>query len=139
MSKITRFGISIYKDLLGDYDKLISRKGYISRSEAIRDLIRDNLVQEEWKDEAKEVLGTVSLVYNHTTRNLPDSLTHIQHHYYKSILSAVHFHIDKENCLEVLILRGRAEAIRNLAGRLFSARGVKHGKITLTTTGKGIE
>jgi CopG family nickel-responsive transcriptional regulator len=139
MAEITRFGTSINSDLLRKFDELILRKGYISRSETIRDLIRERLVQEEWEDEAKEVLGTVSLVYNHTTRELSDLLTRMQHHYYKSIISAVHVHIDEHYCLEVLIMRGNAKEIKNMAERLIGARGVKHGKISLTTTGEGLE
>jgi len=138
MSEITRFGTSINGNLLKKFDELISRKGYISRSEAIRDLIRERLVQEEWEDETKEVLGTVSLVYNHHTRELSDLLTHLQHEHYKSIISAVHIHIDEQNCLEVLIMRGNAKEIRNIAERLIGARGVKHGKISLTTTGESL-
>jgi CopG family nickel-responsive transcriptional regulator len=139
MSEITRFGVSINIDLLRDYDRLIARKGYITRSEAIRDLIRDDLVQDEWEDEGKEIFGTVSLVYNQATRTLSASLNRIQRYYHKSILSAVRFHIDKQNCLEVLIMRGTAMKIKTIAEQLISARGVKHGKISLTTGGKSIE
>jgi CopG family nickel-responsive transcriptional regulator len=139
MAEITRFGTSIDTDLLRKFDELISRRRYISRSEAIRDLIRERLVQEECENEATEVLGTVSLVYDHTTRELSDLLTRMQHQYYKSIVSSIHVHINEHYCLEVLIMRGNAKEIKNMAEYLIGARGVKHGKISLTTTGEGLE
>ena len=124
--------------LLREFDQLISRKGYRNRSEAFRDLIRDNLVQEEWKGGKQETVGTLALVYNHHTRELTRVLTNLQHRYYKTILSTTHVHLDEHNCLEVLILRGKGKDIQNIADRLIGTRGVKHGKLSLTTTGKNL-
>ncbi len=138
MSKILRFGISIESVLLKSFDRLIARKGYHNRSEAIRDLIRDRLVREEWRVGEKEMVGTITLVYDHHTRELPDHLTHLQHNHYKLIISSLHVHMDVHNCLEVLVVKGKANQIRKLADHLIGTRGVKHGKLTLTTEGKSL-
>lgn len=136
--EITRFGVSIDDELLGKFDQLIARKGYTNRSEAIRHLIRDSLVQTEWESTSQETIGTITLVYNNHTRELSDLLTHLQHLHYGSIISTTHIHLDKENCLEVLIVRGQSEEIKKISDLLISARGVKHGRLSLTTTGKNI-
>ena len=134
----TRFGVSIDDELLGKFDQLIARKGYTNRSEAIRHLIRDSLVQTEWESASQETIGTITLVYNKHTRELSDLLTHLQHLHYRSIISTTHIHLDEENCLEVLIVRGQSEEIKKIGDLLISARGVKHGRLSLTTTGKDI-
>jgi len=136
MSEITRFGISIDNGLLKKFDRLIAQKGYTNRSEAIRDLIRDSLVQAEWQEGSRETLGTITIVYNHQTRELSDVLNHLQHRYHKSIISTTHVHVDEHNCLEVLIVRGKGEQIKKISDRLIGTKGVKHGKLSLTTTGK---
>ena len=138
MSEIIRFGISMEDTLLGKFDQLIGRKGYTNRSEAIRDLIRDSLVQAEWEAGSEETLGTITIVYSHHTRELSDVLNHLQHRYYKSIVSTTHIHMDEHNCLEVLIVRGKGEEIKKISDRLIATRGVKHGKLSLTTTGKDL-
>ncbi len=139
MSEITRFGISIDSTLLKSFDQIIAQKGYTNRSEALRDLIRDSLVQAEWQAGSKETIGTISIVYSHTTRELSEVLNHLQHRYYKSIISTTHIHLDEHNCLEVLIVRGQGEEIKKISDRLIGTRGVKHGKLSLTTTGKGLK
>ena len=139
MPGIARFGVSIESGLLERFDELISRKGYGSRSEAIRDLIRDHLVQEDWKLGTQETVGIITLVYNHHTRELADSLTHLQHDHYKFIVSGMHVHMDEHNCLEVLVVRGKPSTIKKIADRLMGTKGVKHGKLTLTTGGKSLE
>jgi len=136
MSDLTRFGVSIETRLLKRFDHLIRGKGYGSRSEAIRDLIRDRLVREEWTVGTKETVGTITLVYNHHTRELSDHLTHMQHDHHELIISSMHVHMDAHNCLEVLVVKGRTKQIRALADRLIGTRGVKHGKLTLATAGK---
>ncbi len=136
MSDLTRFGVSIETRLLERFDHLIRGKGYGSRSEAIRDLIRDRLVREEWTVGTKETVGTITLVYNHHTRELSDHLTHMQHDHHELIISSMHVHMDAHNCLEVLVVKGKAKQIRALADRLIGTRGVKHGKLTLATAGK---
>ncbi len=138
MSKIVRFGVSMDSKLLKDFDRLISKKGYANRSEAIRDLVRDSLVMEEWELGTKEIVGTITLVFSHDTRELTDILTDLQHQYYKSIVSTTHVHLDEHNCLEVLIIKGKGSNIKEIADRLIGTKGVKHGKLTLTTTGKDL-
>ncbi len=139
MSGLTRFGVSIPDSLLADFDRLIARKGYPNRSEAIRDLIRDSLVTEEWKEGKKEMVGAISIVYSHHTRELSRLLTQMQHDHFQTILSTLHIHLDEHNCLEVLVVKGKAEQIKKIGDRLVGTKGVKHGKISLTSTGKNLK
>ena len=136
MEEIVRFGVSMEKNLLAGFDELISRKGYTNRSEALRDLVRDHLVEEEWKVEKKEMIGTITIVYNHHTRGISDTLIELQHHFHNLIISTMHLHMDEDNCLEVLVVKGMVDKIKTIADKLISTRGVKHGKLTMTTTGK---
>lgn len=136
---IVRFGISLENALLERFDSLIKKKGYASRSEAIRDLIRDTLVMEEWETVTAETVGTITLVYAHDTRELADTLTDLQHHYHTAIISTMHIHLDEHNCLEVIVVKGRAKDIKTIADRLIGTKGVKHGKLTATTTGKHLK
>ena len=136
MSDITRFGVSIDSRLIKKFDSLISRKGYATRSEAIRDMIRDALVEQEWESGDQKTVGTITIVYNHHTRELEHALTDMQHKSFHQIISALHVHLDVHNCLEVLVVKGRSREIKKIADRLIGARGVKHGKLTMTTTGK---
>jgi len=135
MSDLERFGISLPKDLLVKFDKVIKRKGYANRSEAIRDLMREHLV-EEAIEEDKEVVGTVTIVYDHHIRDLSDKLTHIQHDYHKNIVSTTHIHLDHHNCLEVLVVKGKSGKVKGIGEKLISTKGVKHGKLVITATGK---
>jgi len=139
MADLIRFGVSIPDDLLEKFDDLISQKGYTNRSEAIRDLIRDRLVEDQWSESGNEVVGTVTVVYNHEQSDLAQKLTEIQHKQHDLIISAVHVHLDAHNCLEVLIMRGGAGEVRKAGELLISTRGVKHGKITMTTTGSELD
>jgi CopG family nickel-responsive transcriptional regulator len=138
MSDTTRFGVSINDQLLQRFDELIENKGYVNRSEAIRDLIRNALVEEAWGNENEETVGTVSMVYDHHTRDLADKLTEHQHSHHKNIISALHVHLDAHHCLEVVVLKGKAKEIRRLADELIGTKGVKHGKLMTSTTGKGL-
>jgi len=139
MDRITRFGVSLETDLLEKFDSLIEKTGYSSRSEAIRDLIRERLVSEEWKDEDKETVGILGLVYSHEMRELTETLTKIQHQYVNIIVSSIHIHLDHHNCLEIVVLRGKSSLIKKIADELMSTRSVKHGKLIMTTTGSEIE
>lgn len=139
MKGVVRCGISLDPKLLKRFDELIARLGYANRSEAIRDLIRDRLVAEEWKHGRGEAVLTVSLVYDHHALDLPARLTDLQHEHHSTIVSTLHVHLDEHNCLEVLVLRGRALRIRSVAEKLTSTKGVKHGKVMLTTTGRGLK
>lgn len=136
MSGLTRFGVSIDSRLIKKFDALVGRKGYATRSEAIRDMIRDSLVEQEWEAEDRETVGTITIVYNHHTRELEHALTDMQHKSFHQIVSTLHVHLDAHNCLEVLVVKGKSREIRKIADRLIGTRGVKHGKLTTTTTGK---
>ena len=136
MSGLTRFGVSIDSQLIKKFDALVGRKGYATRSEAIRDMIRDSLVEQEWEAEDRETVGTITIVYNHHTRELEHALTDMQHKSFHQIVSTLHVHLDAHNCLEVLVVKGKSREIIKIADRLIGTRGVKHGKLTTTTTGK---
>jgi CopG family nickel-responsive transcriptional regulator len=138
MSEISRFGVSINTKLLESFDKLISGKGYPNRSEAIRDLIREHLVENEWKEENRETVGVITLVYSHELRELTDKLAGLQHQDYKSIISTMHIHLDGHNCLEVLVVKGKNKNIKNISDRLIGTKGVKHGRLIMTTLGKDL-
>jgi CopG family nickel-responsive transcriptional regulator len=139
MSKAVRVAITLDPSLLERFDALCSKQSYQNRSEAVRDLIRNSLVQQEWREEDQtEGVGTLTLVYNHHHSDLAQRLTEIQHEALEVIVTSLHLHIDAHNCMEVLILRGSNSLIRETAQRLISTRGVKHGKLTLSTTGKDL-
>lgn len=135
MSKIIRFGVSLDSDLLNKFDILIEKKGYKTRSEAIRDLIRSELISEEWSERDHETVGVFSLVYDHHQKELSRILNSIQHNHVDIIVSSTHIHIDHHNCLEVIILRGNSHKIQEITNELSSTRGVKHGKLIMTSTG----
>lgn len=134
MNQLIRFGVSIDEKLLSQYDALIEDKGYVNRSEAIRDLIRDRLVTQDINDPEAECIGTLTLVYSHDVRELSDKLNEIQHHNYRIIISATHIHLDEHNCLEVLILRGTTSQVQSIGDKLLSVKNVRHGKLTFTST-----
>ncbi|MGA1869239.1 MAG: nickel-responsive transcriptional regulator NikR [bacterium] len=136
MEKVSRFGVSMNSELLQKFDLYIHKKGYVNRSEAIRDIIRENLVSQEWKDSNHETMGTITLVYDHDAGDISDRLVECQHKYCNSIISSLHVHIDEHNCLEVLVVRGLSAKIQEIANSLIKNRGVKHGKLTMTTTGR---
>ncbi len=139
---LERVGISLEDTLLKKFDSLIERRGYANRSEAIRDLIRDQLVQEEWSERGQEngeKVAVVSIVYDHDSSSLSQKLTHIQHENHRAVVSALHVHLDPHNCLEVLILRGRAKEIVAMGDSLVSAKGVKYGRVMPATTGRGLD
>jgi CopG family nickel-responsive transcriptional regulator len=133
MGDTTRFGISIDSDLLESFDRLLTQKGYQNRSEAIRDLIRAAIVEEKMDAGQEEMVGTVTMVYNHHVRDLADKLTEHQHHHHHQIVSALHVHLDAHNCLEVIVLKGSSAEINRIADELLGVKGVKHGKLFLTS------
>ncbi len=135
MGETIRFGISIDDKLLENFDQLIEHKGYANRSEALRDLIRASLIDVKWENGEEEMVGTVTLVFNHHVRDLSDKLTEHQHAYHQQIISALHVHLDAHNCLEVLVVRGKAREIKKIADELIGVKGVKHGKLVMTATG----
>lgn len=137
MSKVTRFGVSLDSVLLKRFDSLIKDKNYPNRSEAIRDLIREVLVKEQWQKGGK-VAGAIVLVYDHHKRELVNTLTDIQHDYGDIIISTQHVHLDHDNCLEVVVVKGRPPKVRELFQKLRATKGVKHGALNMATTGKGV-
>jgi len=138
MGKTIRFGVSLDSDLLDKFDLLCEEQSYQTRSEAIRDLIRNTLVKKEWEDTDREIAGTLTMVYDHHQSQLAQRLTELQHEAHHVILSSLHVHLDHQNCLEVLVLKGSGEVVRRLGQKLISTKGVKHGKLSLTTTGEDL-
>jgi len=136
LAGVTRFGVSLDERLLVKFDRLIGGKGYANRSEAIRDLIRESLVREQWELGNADAVGTLTLVYDHETRELEERLTEMQHAHYQSIVSTLHVHLDPHHCLEVLVLRGKAALLKSIADKLIGTRGVKHGTFSATAEGK---
>jgi len=138
LAGVTRFGVSLDERLLAKFDRLIGGKGYANRSEAIRDLIRESLVREQWELGNVDAVGTLTLVYDHETRELEERLTELQHAHYRAIVSTLHVHLDAHHCLEVLILRGKAALLKSIADRLIGTRGVKHGTFSATAEGEAL-
>lgn len=135
MSSVVRFGVSVDKKLLYDFDTLIQKKGYKNRSEAIRDLIRESLVEEEW-DSGTEIIGCITIVYDHHVRKLSEELLKIQHDHYIHMLSTLHLHLDRHNCLEVIVVKGTSGEVKKFSDIISGHRGVKFSKLTAATTGK---
>lgn len=138
MSDLFRFGVSLEKTLIDKFDRHIRDRNYANRSEAIRDLIRQELVKKEWMD-GVEVAGAITLIYNHHRRDLLEKITDIQHDFQKVIISAQHVHLDHDNCLEIVAVRGRSGDIGRLADTLRSIKGVKHGTLSMSSTGSEID
>jgi len=138
MNNIVRFVVSIDEKLLSRFDTIITGKGYVNRSEAIRDLIRDMLVSEDVANPESESIGTLTLVYSHDVHELSEKLNDIQHHYHRIIVSTTHIHLDEHNCLEVLILKGKARDVQTIADKLLAIKNVRHGKLSVTSAGKNM-
>ena len=138
MGEVVRFGVSTDERLLDRFDTLIAKKGYVNRSEAVRDLIRNALVEDEWTQGDTLAVGTVTLVFDHHSTDLSDKLTEHQHSHHEEIISTLHIHLDHHNCLEVVVLRGIASDIKRIADGLIGTKGVKHGKFVASTTGDGL-
>lgn len=133
---IIRFGVSLEARLLSEFDSWCRKNKYENRSEAIRDLIRGSLVSEEWESSKGDVTAVITIVYDHHKRELMDGLVDVQHDHQDMVIASQHVHLDHNNCLEVIIVRGSASHIKELASRLHSAKGVKHGELVKTTTGR---
>jgi CopG family nickel-responsive transcriptional regulator len=134
---LERIGISLERSLLEQFDRLIERRGYVNRSEAVRDLIREQLVEGGWSEsESGEAVAVVAVVYDHGSSGVARKLAQLQHESHRAVVSSLHVHMDAHNCLEVLVLRGRAADVVRLAEGLVSTRGVKYGKIVPATTGE---
>jgi len=138
MEKCMRFGVSLPERLLARFDRQIRQKGYANRSEAIRDLIRQSLVESEWEQSGGETAAAVVLVYDHHKRGVTEQLTGAQHDHHDNVISTMHAHLDHKNCIEVVLLRGIARVVKHIADKLASAKHVKLGKFVPATLGKDI-
>ena len=137
MSRLVRFGVSLETALLKRFDAIIMRKNYNNRSEALRDLIRQSLIEEEWQQN-QEVAGAVTLIYDHHKRELSEKLIDIQHRFGDFIIAAQHIHLDHHNCLEIIAVKGSPKKVQEIADALKAIKGVKHGTLSMSTTGKNI-
>ncbi|MDQ2711250.1 MAG: nickel-responsive transcriptional regulator NikR, partial [Acidobacteriota bacterium] len=134
MGILSRIGIALDSDLLARFDRFIAEQGYTNRSEAFRDLIRDRLVGVAVQDPKAPVVGTVTLIYDHHSRLLPEKLMNLQHDHHYLIISTTHAHLDHHTCLEVVILRGESKRVQKLADLLIGAKGVQHGRLVMSSS-----
>ena len=137
MSKLIRFGVSLEEELLVKFDRLMKKRNYTNRSEALRDLIRAELIKKEWA-ENREVTGAITLVYDHHTRDLVNKILDVQHDYHKFILSTQHIHLDHHNCFEIIVTKGRSRKIQELHQKLKSIKNVKHAGFMMATKGRNL-
>ncbi len=137
MSGLIRFGISLDDELSAKFDARLKHKGYANRSEAIRDLIRQDLVEQEWQEGA-EIAGAITFIYDHHRRELLNRITDIQHDLQHVIISSQHIHLDHNNCLEIVAVRGKPAEVLRLSNMLKALKGVKHGSLAMSSTGKGL-
>ena len=136
---LTRFSVAMDQELLAQFDELVEQRGSgVNRSEAVRDLVRDALVESEWEDSAEEIVGTITMVFDHHASDLSDKLDGVQHMHHDKIVSSMHVHLDAHNCLEVIVVRGPSADVRSIADSLLGTKGVKHGKLVMTTSGRHI-
>ena len=138
MGNTIRFGVSLDSELLERFDALCAQRGYETRSEAIRDLLRNTLVEQEWEDSGRDIAATLTLVYDHHKSDLAQKVTNAQHDAHHLIITTLHVHLDHHNCLEVLVLKGPGVEVRGLAERLIATKGVMFGKLSLATTGANL-
>jgi len=138
MSELTRIGVAIAADLLGKFDALIAKRGYTNRSEAFRDLIRAELVRESSSHLSGRVVGSLTVVYDHHVRLLEEKLTELQHDHNRLVVSVLHVHLDHDNCMEVLALRGPSGDVQRFAGLLAATKGVRHAQLAITASGDAL-
>lgn len=139
MAKLVRFGVSLPDDIVLKFDRIIKNKRYENRSKAIGDLIRNFIVEEEWKYDTKDSIGTINIVYDHHKRELLNRLNNVQHDFHKYIVSDTHVHLDHNNCLDVIIVKGKTGQIKKIADALLSIKGIKFGKLSIATRGKDLK
>jgi len=137
MTDLSRIGISLEKNLLDKFDQFMKERNYANRSEVFRDLIRQELIKKEWQ-QGKEIAGAIILIYNHHKRELLNKITDIQHDFQRLIISTQHVHLDHDNCLEIVAIKGSSKEVQTLANTLKSIKGVKHGALSMSSTGKNI-
>ncbi len=133
MGELTRTGVAIDSDLLTRFDRFIEKRGYGNRSEALRDLIRDRLISAVVEDPGALVVGSITLIYDHHSRLLPDKLTNLQHEHHNLVIATTHAHLDHHTCLEVLVVRGRSKDVQRLADLLIGTKGVHHGRLVMSS------
>ena len=138
MSDLFRFGVSLDKALLDKFDRYIRERNYSNRSEAFRDLIRQELIKKEWQ-EGDDVAGAITLIYDHHRKDLLNKITDLQHDFQKVIISTQHIHLDHDNCLEIVAVRGQPREVTKLADMMKSIKGVKHCTLSMSSTGENIE
>ncbi len=138
MSDLSRIGVAIAADLLGKFDALIGKRGYSNRSEAFRDLIRAELVRQSSSRPAGRVVGSLTVVYDHHVRLLEEKLTELQHQHHRLIVSVLHVHLDHDNCMEVLALRGASGDVQRFADLLAATKGVRHAQLAITASGDAL-
>jgi len=136
---VSRFSLSMPAGLVRRLDQMVKSKGFVNRSQAVADMVSAHLVEHQGEEGDREIAGTITLVYDHHKRNVQALLTDIQHDHQDVIIATLHVHLDHHNCMEVLAVRGKAATVRLVADQLIAARGVKHGKLTVTTTGGDID
>lgn len=136
MPELARFSVSLETPLLRKLERLVKAGRYTNRSEFVRDLIRQRLVEQQWADKHEEVIGTITVVYDHHARELTDRLVSIQHDHHREVLATTHVHLSRRLCAEMIMVRGSAARVRSLADRLRRERGVLHGALTMSSTGK---
>ncbi|MFQ6060331.1 MAG: nickel-responsive transcriptional regulator NikR [Thermoplasmata archaeon] len=135
MEKVTRIGVSLDYNLLKKFDSLIRRKGYENRSKALRNMIRKELVKESVEKGSRQVYGTITIVYDHHITGVTNRLLNYQHEYRENIMTTSHIHLDRRNCLEVVVVRGKAKSVKEMADKIASIRGVRHGDLSITSLG----
>jgi CopG family nickel-responsive transcriptional regulator len=133
MSELSRIGVAIDSDLLAQFDRFINSQGYENRSEAFRDLIRERLVATAVESPDAPVVGTITLIYDHHSRLLPDKLMEVQHDHHNLIFATTHAHLDQHTCLEVVVVRGKSSRVRALADLMISTKGVHHGRVVMSS------
>ena len=137
MDGVTRIGVSLEPELLREFDETISKKGYVSRSEAIRDLVRDSLAENEWKNDDEWMVGTIVMVYDHTMTSVGDKLTNLEHDHTTLVKTSVHIHLDHDKCMEILICEGKLGELKNFANEVTSTKGVLRGRLTMAAPSTG--
>lgn len=137
--QLERIGVSLPSNLLQRFDEILSKRGYSSRSEGIRDAIREYIIDYEWISEVHgDRIGVISLIYDHNQRGVGDSLMDLEHEFVGIVVSTLHIHLDEDNCLEVILIKGDAEHIREIRERITALKGVKYVKLTTVSPGKGL-
>lgn len=139
VSELVRLSISLEQPLMRQLERLVKKSGYANRSEFVRDMIRRRLVEEQWSDERQEVVGTITMIYDHHARQLSDKIVDIQHDYHDRVLATTHVHLSHDLCAEMIMIRGQADEIREISNRLRQLRGVLHAELAMSSTGEKLE